>query len=126
MRPGDEASATFLLSGLDAFVRMPVRVSGGRLTFNGIAIEAGAHPPAALGFFTSSQQPAMFDMEVSHLAPLTLDETTVTALEFGGVVRSSNLALTVGPTVSATFSSVTRDNPMPNGMFSDGFEAPVP
>lgn len=126
VHPGDQASAVFQLSGLDPFVRMPVRVSGGHLSSGGHEVAAGFTPPAALGFFTSSQHPALLNMTVSHMAPMALDETTVTTMEFGGVVRSNNLTLTVGPTETVLFSSVTRENPSSGELFADGFEDAPP
>lgn len=126
VHPGEEASVTTTLGGIDPFVRMPVRVSNGRVAINGVALVADAAAPTALGFFTAFDNPAALEARVSHPTPLRPDETTTTKLELGGVVRSNNLALTVGPVQVATFASVTRTTPRPTALFSDDFEPSAP
>ena len=126
VQPGADASATYTLTGLDRFVRMPARVSGGRLSVNGVAIEAAADTLPALGFYTAFEDPAALDAVVSHGAPLALDASTQTVVEAGGVVRSNNLALTIGPVERFTFASVTRAKPATVVVFSDDFETVSP
>lgn len=45
-----------------------------------------------------------------------------TRVEIGGVVRSNNLALTVGPRRKVVLSSRVVDGTMPREVFGDGFE----
>lgn len=126
VHPGEDAHAVAVLAGIDPYVRMPVRMSNGRLAVNGVGLVADATSPQALGFFTAFDQPATFEAQVSHPTPLLPDEVTETTLALGGVVRSNNLALTVGPVQRATFVSVTRTEPRPTSVFADDFEPSAP
>lgn len=126
VRPGEEASVATVLTGIDPYVRMPVRVSNGRFAVNGVDLVADASALPALGFLTAFDHPATLEAQVSHPTPLLPDEMTTTTLALGGVVRSNNLALTVGPVEIAAFVSLTRTTPRPTAVFSDHFESSAP
>ena len=102
------------IGGFDPVVRVPLRLYNGSATL-GITQFTDTPPPAlgTLRFFTPVGDPPQLDVQLQHTAASGFGETVVTSLMVGGVVRSNNLALTVGTARTGQLQSTTAgDGPV--------------
>lgn len=96
------------ITGLGEALRIPLRL------FNGDArvdlLNFTDTPPPDLGtlrFITPAGVPPVLSAQLGHTAAASADTVTQTRLTIGGVVRSTNLALTTGATRTGVFESRT-------------------
>ena len=75
--------------------------------------------PDTLAFLADGGDPASLALTLSHDAAPLVGAENHTRIEIGGLVRSNNLALTLGAPVSATLTSLTG---LTSALFGDGFE----
>lgn len=121
--PGALAGIDRAVVGFDRFVRLPIRVSNGRVDVNGVRTESTDALQPALGFHTDFNDPAAFVMRVEHDAADMPGALRHTRVQVGGVVRSNNLALTVGPRSDVVLSSRAVEGATVGPVFGDGFES---
>lgn len=101
-------SGPISISGFDPNLRIPVRL------FNGLAtvetVDLSNDPGTSNGrlrHFSGSGNPVQLSAELRHSASSGFNEDKVTTLMVGGVVRSNNLALTVGTAEAGSLTSRT-------------------
>ncbi len=104
------------ISGFDPNLRIPVRL------FNGLAtvetVDLSNNPGTSNGrlrHFSGSGNPVQLSAELRHTAASAFGEEKTTTLMVGGVVRSNNLALTVGTAEAGSLTSRTASD-APVGM----------
>lgn len=106
-------SETLNVGGVDANVRIPFRLTAGQGVIAGISISDAGE--GRLGFVSPSGNPPRISVALSHTADASTDTATSTRLTLGGVVRSHNLALTVGSTRTGSLDSLTASAVAPPG-----------
>jgi uncharacterized delta-60 repeat protein len=106
------------ITGIGETVRIPLRLfDGDALLEGGMSFNHVAPPDfGTLRFVSGSGVPPAIGVQLGHTAAATIDTDTTTRLTAGGVVRSTNLALTVGATQSASFVSRTGGTAMPGSL----------
>lgn len=110
------------IEGFDRFVRLPVRVGNGRVHIDGLTIASSADAHAALGFVTSFDDPARLALRIEHDAATTPGDITQTSVRIGGVVRSNNPSLTLGPVIEVLVTSRATEGGSTIRIFGNGFE----
>jgi uncharacterized delta-60 repeat protein len=111
-------SAAATITDIGETVRIPLRLFDGEAVLEGGISFSHLAPPdfGTLRFVSGSGVPPSLDVQLGHTAAATIDTDTTTSLVAGGVVRSTNLALTLGDTVTASFVSRTSGEAMPGSL----------
>lgn len=105
------------LSGFDANLRLPLRVSPGAALVDGIRF-AGASPDA-LYFISRDAFTAALPLRLEHTAAGELGGQRSTRITAGGMVRPMNLALTQGMPAIGRLDSIVAPS---DQVFENGFE----
>lgn len=117
--PGSRVEDTRLVTGFSSATRLPLRLRNGVATAQGGSVSDDGIAPDTLAFLADGGDPASLALTLSHDAAPLVGAENHTRIEIGGLVRSNNLALTLGAPVSATLTSLTG---LTSALFGDGFE----
>ncbi|MES0873904.1 choice-of-anchor U domain-containing protein [Sinimarinibacterium thermocellulolyticum] len=119
VKPGTPVlSEAVEITGVSEFVRIPLRLFDGEAVLDGGASFSHAAPPdfGTLRFVSGSGVPPSLNVQLGHTAAATIDTDTTTRLIAGGLVRSTNLAVTVGNTRQGSFVSRTSGAALPGSL----------